>query len=139
MPRLLPIYIFISHLPPTSHTLMIVSKHTYIFSYILRPFYSNLLFPYVFSYVQIPAGCVSKHVYASPSSSIYAHLPHPHMYGLCCVVTSMLITIFLFSFFYFYKFHRHLCHRSHRWTHNLQISSFPICIFISLIYEQTNK
>ena len=87
MPRLLPIYIFISHLPPTSHTLMIASKYTYIFPYILRPFYSNLLFPYVFSYVQILAGCVSKHLYAFLSSCIFIHTYcHPHMYGLCSVL-----------------------------------------------------
>ena len=98
MPRLLPIYISISHLPPTSHTLMSASKYTYMFPYILRHFYSNLLFPHVFSYVQIPAGCVFKHVYAFLSTSIFIHTyRHPHMYGLCSVVRLSPSSCFLCS------------------------------------------
>ena len=84
MPRLLPIYIFISHLPPTSRALLLVSKYTNIFQYILLPLLFEPLVPLC---VLLPVNscvCVSKHVYAFPSSSIFIHTYcHPHMYGLC--------------------------------------------------------
>jgi len=63
MPRLLPICIFISHLPPTSRTLMLASNiHTYL-NTSFCPFYTNLLFPYVFSYVYVyVCTCARMHV-----------------------------------------------------------------------------
>jgi len=87
VPRLLPIYIFISHLPPTSRTLMLASKYTYIFQYILLPLLFEPLVPLCVLIRVNSCVCVSQHVYAFPSSSIFIHTyRHPHMYVLCSVL-----------------------------------------------------
>jgi len=87
IPRLLPIYTFISHLPPTSHTLMLASKYTYIFQYMLLPLLYEPLVPLCFLLRVNSCVCVSKHVYTFPSSSIFIHTyRHFHMYGLCSVL-----------------------------------------------------
>ena len=72
MPRLLPIYIFISHLPSTSRTLRRASKYT-SFQYILLPLLFEPLFPLCFLLRVNTCWCLSKHVYAFPSSSIFIH------------------------------------------------------------------
>jgi len=86
-PRLLPIYIFISHLPPTSHTLLHVSKYTFISQYILLLLLYEPLVPLRCLLRVNSCVCVITHVYAIPSSSIFIHTyRHLHMYGLCSVL-----------------------------------------------------
>ena len=100
--RLLPICIFISHLPTTSRTLVITSKYTYISQYILLPLLYEPLVPLSFLLCVNSCVCVSKNVYTFPSSSIFIHTyRHIHMYDLCSVLflsffLSILITIFFF-------------------------------------------
>ena len=89
MPRLLPICIFISHLPPTSRTLMFASKYTYIFQYILLPLVYEPLVPLCLRLLLRVNSCVcvSQHVYAFPSSSIFMHTyRHIQTYALCSVL-----------------------------------------------------
>ena len=87
MPRLLPICIFISHLPPNSRTLMLTSKYTYIFQCILLPLLYEPLVPFCCLLGVNSCVCVFTHVYAFPSSSIFIHTyRHLHMYGVCSVL-----------------------------------------------------
>jgi len=83
MLRLLPIYIFIYHLPPTSRTLLLASKYTYISIHPPALLFEPLVHLCVHLRVNF-GGCVSKHLYAFPSISIFIHTyRHPLMYGLC--------------------------------------------------------
>jgi len=88
MPRLLPICIFISHLP-NSCTLILPYKYTCIFQYILLPLlYESLVPSDLCCLLRVNSCmCVSTHVYAFPSCSIFIHTyRHLHMYGLCSVL-----------------------------------------------------
>jgi len=84
--------------------------------------------------------CVSKHVYAFLSSSIFIHTyRHIHMYGLCSV-------LYIYPPFCFLSFVSKNLIDTYvtvpidvRTTLLICLSSFSICIFISLIYEPTNK
>jgi len=97
--RLLHIYIFISHLPPPSRTLLVASKYTYISQYILLPLLYEPLVPLCFVLRVNSCVCVSKHVYTFPSSSIFIHTYHHlHMNSLCSVLCVSPSFCFFFLF-----------------------------------------
>ena len=140
MPRLLPICIFICHLP-NSHTLILTSKYTYIFQYILLPLLYEPLVP-LCCLLHVNS-CVCIYTCIRISLLFHIHTPWylPPSSYVWFVFCSIRMSIFSFSFFWFYKSHRHLCHGAYWCMHNLLTcpTCFSICKFISLIYELTNK
>jgi len=83
--------------------------------------------------------CVSKHVYAFPSSSTFIHTyRHICMYGLCSVVHFYPSFCFLFSVSTNLIDTHVTVPIDVRTTLLICLSSFSNCIFLSLINQQTN-
>jgi len=141
MPRLLPICIFISHLP-NSCTLILTSKYTYIFQYIFLPLLYEPLVPLCCLLRVNSCVCVSKHVNAFPSfpysytlTSIFICLvcvlfcTYHHLFVLFLLILQISLTL-MSRCLLMYAQPTHM--------HN-PAGCFSICTFIFLIYEQTNK